>query len=423
MELKARTLLIIFVITLILGISGYIGIRKSQILVNRLVKEEFLLLQAADELQIFNLQLRRYEKDIFLNIEDHGIQLEYQNRFMKVLKNMRKELDKIIPVLEKIPDIENSTKQAVFSIREHIDTYEKGANKLFKSAIYANTETPQELNTQMEEYKIETHQIEADLNIFTKAIDDLISKRLIITIKKTCLYNRIITFLMLFFLITVSYLLFKYYISSSSNIRLHRKNKELNIISCTDKLTGLYNRHYLDNKLQNWLEDSSKDKNRLWCIFMADIDHFKNINDTWGHPVGDKVLIQFSNRLKLSLREDDVLIRWGGEEFLFLILDADNRKVKDLARRVVKVISDQDFNGYEPPVNITCSVGYCIFPMERIGTPSDINRFIEFADMALYHAKQNGRNKAAGLHLNNSGFDVDQISDSGDEIKKRLIII
>ena len=158
--------------------------------------------------------------------------------------------------------------------------------------------SPQLLNTQMAEYKIATHQIEADLNVFTKAIDELIRKRLITTIEKTHFYTRIISFSMLFFLITVFFLLFKYYLSRSSNLKLHKKNRELDILSNTDKLTGLYNRHYLDTKLPEYFGNSNRDGNEMWCIFLADIDHFKKINDTWGHQTGDQVLIQFSNRFK-----------------------------------------------------------------------------------------------------------------------------
>ena len=75
------------------------------------------------------------KKDIFLNVGKHGIQLQYQNKFIEVLGKMRRQLDKIIPVSDNIPDIEKKAKESVLSIRENIDTYEKGANNLFESAI------------------------------------------------------------------------------------------------------------------------------------------------------------------------------------------------------------------------------------------------------------------------------------------------
>ena len=418
MEIKIRNLLIIFTIALFAGISGYTGIKNSESLIRKLVNEEFQLLQLADELQIYNLQLRRYEKDIFLNIGKQEVQSQYRKKFIEVIGKIRSNLDKIIPISENIPDIENSAKLAVLSIRENIDTYEEGANELFKSAIANTGGTPQQLNIQMAGYKIATHQIEADLEIFTKAIDELIRKRLVLTIEKTCIYTKIITFSMLFILLVVCFLLFKYYVYSSSNLKLHKKNIELNILSNTDKLTGLYNRHYLDHKLLNYLVDEAKNENELWGVFIADIDHFKGINDRWGHPVGDQVLVQFSSRLKLSLRENDILTRWGGEEFLFLIPDTDYRKVKDLANRIVKVTSENDFNISGDSVSITCSVGFCIFPMIKIKSQSDFSRFIQLADMALYQAKNNGRNQAAGLFINSSAIDTNNISNIHEAIEQ-----
>lgn len=163
----------------------------------------------------------------------------------------------------------------------------------------------------------------------------------------------------------------------------------LNIIKLNDKvirdnLTSAYNREYFNQNYQKIIIDTIKDNYKLAIAFL-DIDHFKIVNDTYGHDVGDDVLIHFVNVLQRFSRTDDILIRWGGEEFILILkirAESDLFNVLDHLRKVIEV---QDF----PTIGKkTCSIGGSIYK-----NGEDINRTIKRADDGVYEAKSAGRNK------------------------------
>lgn len=146
-----------------------------------------------------------------------------------------------------------------------------------------------------------------------------------------------------------------------------------------DELTQLYNR-----KILNSLEF-----NGIKCLIILDIDNFKSINDTYGHLIGDEVLKTLAKTLQNSLRKKDVLIRWGGEEFLILLDGIDNKET-------VKMVAESIRTKVEHTVieklgkNVTCSFGVCC---KDIHNENDFNEAVKLADDALYKAKENGKNR------------------------------
>ncbi|NPA55198.1 MAG: diguanylate cyclase [Epsilonproteobacteria bacterium] len=148
----------------------------------------------------------------------------------------------------------------------------------------------------------------------------------------------------------------------------------------TDSLTKLYNRKILAKVLPS-LESTRR------CLLMMDIDHFKQINDNYGHLVGDRVLVQLSELLKNSIRRDDILIRWGGEEFLLIL---DNVSDIDIAYKVANSLRHkiEEFT-FDFVERVTCSFGVCCGVISQ----DSFEMLVEKADKALYGAKQTGRNK------------------------------
>lgn len=160
--------------------------------------------------------------------------------------------------------------------------------------------------------------------------------------------------------------------------------KEKDTLASIDLLTGTLNRRSFIYKADKEIARSHRYNNPLSLIF-CDIDKFKSINDTHGHAVGDDVLKQFSSALKNNLRENDLLARWGGEEFVILTIETDINQAEILAEKLRKTIMELKI----PIVkNITCSFG-----VAQLNGNDTLESLCERADQALYKAKNNGRNK------------------------------
>ncbi|MCS7263900.1 MAG: diguanylate cyclase [Armatimonadetes bacterium] len=160
-------------------------------------------------------------------------------------------------------------------------------------------------------------------------------------------------------------------------------------LSLTDSLTGIANRRHLEWRLNEEVERAKRYHYQLSAL-MLDIDNFKQINDTYGHIIGDLVLQQIAQRLKGSLRRTDFLARYGGEEFVVLAPQTSSERAIILAERLRRVILESPMYVTDNlSLHITVSIGVAVFP-EHAQNESDL---IQAADLALYKAKQTGRNK------------------------------
>ncbi len=151
-----------------------------------------------------------------------------------------------------------------------------------------------------------------------------------------------------------------------------------------DKLTGAFNREYFEDNYEK-LISKFVDETYSFGIAILDIDYFKNVNDTYGHDVGDNILVDFVKIIKKYSRMDDYLIRWGGEEFIFIL------KIKnytDLEISLEKLRKNIENSNFSKNIKITCSCGGTIHSLNE-----DIKDTIKRADEALYNAKNTGRNK------------------------------
>jgi diguanylate cyclase (GGDEF)-like protein len=133
-------------------------------------------------------------------------------------------------------------------------------------------------------------------------------------------------------------------------------------------------------------------------FFMVDIDHFKRVNDTFGHPAGDELLRQFAQRLQHALREMDTVVRWGGEEFFIVARSIHRDQGMMLAERILEAARAKPFLLGTQSHRATCSVGFAPFPLD-VDHPHDTpwERVVAFADRCLYAAKDSGRDGCVGL--------------------------
>ena len=195
------------------------------------------------------------------------------------------------------------------------------------------------------------------------------------------------------------------------SLELQRKNLELQEISFTDALTGAWNRRYMEEIVTAEAEQVLRNYQRArgggirkldhrdLVFIMVDMDFFKEVNDEHGHPAGDRLLQLVAQRLAAVVRKSDVLVRWGGEEFLIMSRSADPSGTPAFCSRILEVMSAEPFDlGHGITVRKTCSVGWAAFPWHR-GAFEAIcaEESIVLADAALYRAKALGRNLGIGI--------------------------
>ncbi|HEY0720272.1 MAG TPA: sensor domain-containing diguanylate cyclase [Gammaproteobacteria bacterium] len=161
-------------------------------------------------------------------------------------------------------------------------------------------------------------------------------------------------------------------------------------IGLTDPLTGVSNRRYFEQRLIEACATAQRHHRPLAALFV-DVDHFKRINDTWGHPVGDSVLRDIAHLIAAQLRHSDVLCRYGGEEFVILLPDTTREAARDIAERIRLAVADHPF---EIPTRVTISAG--VSALEQFAEtdfPAMSQQLVATADAALYRAKQQGRDR------------------------------
>jgi diguanylate cyclase (GGDEF)-like protein len=167
------------------------------------------------------------------------------------------------------------------------------------------------------------------------------------------------------------------------NSMLKSKNKEYEIMASTDSLTGLYNRHkFTELYLSSYTSMIQRDNEM--SLILLDIDHYKRVNDTYGHGVGDTVLVQIAHTLLRTLRNIDIVCRWGGEEFLVLLPTASIDNAKALAQKLKENIETLEI---EIAGSVTASFG-----ISNVEEGESMHEVVDRADKALYLAKNSGRN-------------------------------
>lgn len=230
------------------------------------------------------------------------------------------------------------------------------------------------------------------LSIYNKAIDEttesqrqqIMNKWLSLTFQYDSDYS-LLWKLLAGLLIILALSLYRYRVIHRHNHELQAVNKKLVRMSQNDQLTGLPNRYYLHEAFENALHTYRRYQHQFSVIIM-DIDHFKRVNDTHGHVVGDEVIKKMANMLSDNLRDTDIVGRWGGEEFLIVCPETDNVGAKAVAEHIRKLIADTNF-GLDS-IDVTASFG-----VTEYNENEAVGECIKRADMALYRAKELGRNQ------------------------------
>jgi diguanylate cyclase (GGDEF)-like protein len=179
-----------------------------------------------------------------------------------------------------------------------------------------------------------------------------------------------------------------------SNSQLRSSNEQLLVASARDPLTGLANRRHLLAAMERTAKAGGGFQGAMLLI---DIDHFKRINDLHGHAAGDTVLVEVARRLRAALRDQDLTVRWGGEEFLIVVDGLPQGEVEALAERLLLAIGGEPVSLGAQRITVTASIGFAVFPIEPARLPLSWERAIDLVDTAMYLAKAHGRNRAYGV--------------------------
>jgi diguanylate cyclase (GGDEF)-like protein len=225
------------------------------------------------------------------------------------------------------------------------------------------------------------------------------------------------------------------------NRELRRTNVVLQEASLTDPMTGLRNRRYFSATIEADVSqalrshaDGRDPHTRDLVFYLIDADNFKEVNDEYGHDVGDKVLVEMARRLSSSIRHSDVLVRWGGEEFLIVSRYTDRSEAELLAQRVLAAVADTPIDlglgGQREVMHRTCSLGWAAFPwFPENPRAISYEEVLTLADRGLHQAKQSGKNRAVGIlpatgkrpattieGLHSTGLQVDLLAVSGPSL-------
>ncbi|MBF0484693.1 MAG: GGDEF domain-containing protein [Candidatus Omnitrophica bacterium] len=174
-------------------------------------------------------------------------------------------------------------------------------------------------------------------------------------------------------------------------VRLHEEVEQLAI---TDSLTDVYTRRYV---LERFVEDikRSKHRNMQTSLLMIDVDHFKKLNDTFGHLVGDRILKDIGGIIKSNIREIDIVGRYGGEEFCVVLPDTDKEGAAFVAERIRSAAEKSEISAYDETIHVTLSIGTASFPKD--GKTAD--ELVDKSDWALYRSKKMGRNRVCAFGI------------------------
>lgn len=320
--------------------------------------EDKIIKEIRKELENFNRELKKIKEEV-LNYKNFGQELE--NRYEEMLKkeeaflgqiNQEIEREITVMVLATIKKVINRETVALKILRRRIRNQVR--HQVLKEILKETNKIIPEIKEFVKE-EIKNKSVEI-MNQLKRQTGRQLEKEVIEQVKET-----------------------------TSILREQKEESERKAI--IDELTGVYNRRYFEAKLEDELTLAKRFRTNL-CIIMFDIDHFKKINDTYGHQAGDGILHELALTAKSLMSSVDSLCRYGGEEFVIILPETKIEQAIDLAEKLRSEVEEHIFYIGDKIINVTISAGIAEYPTHALLKQG----LIEKADSALYYAKNTGRN-------------------------------
>jgi len=358
-------------------------------------KEDVLNIAENDAIRIGTIIVKHYQYDLFnknkLNEGWSSLEIDMFDRHVK---------DFLSPFeIHKIK-VFNLNREIVYSneyrIIGAIDKNNESLIKAFQGKINSHLVQEDEIVDLSEEKQLDADVVETYFPVYNEKGEIVGAMELYVDVTRYRdeVIHRVTTSVISISAILIVVFAISYFIVRMGSKEVKTLLDRLYNMAVYDALTGIYNRGAIIERANKELSLMKRriingEPPKCLGIIMTDLDHFKKINDTYGHQAGDKVLCEFTERIRQSLREYDIYGRWGGEEFVILLPETDHRKAAAAAERLRKIIMEEPFSINGTSLNITASFGVtcCYDPYESFDT------LLAKADEAMYKAKESGRNR------------------------------
>ena len=332
-------------------------------------------------------------KKLFKEVEEKEAKLATLNTMLSSealkLKNAENKLKDSEKAIKKYQAEAKSLKELIETSKVEIAENEKIA--IQQKQLVESIKT--EMSQKERQVELLANSIELNKEILKEQVSKIESQNKVIatrdeTITEQRSWLKANVFIILIFTIFIFVLWKTNALRQKANYKLKKLNKKLYELATTDGLTGLFNRRHFLETADNELQRSKR--NKFNCtLMMVDIDHFKRVNDSYGHPAGDQVIVKVAELLSESMRQYDIVGRLGGEEFSMMLMDCDIEQAKEIAERLCAKISKEKIYYSKRTILVSVSIGLSQLEPED----EDIDEVSLRADRALYQAKEQGRNQ------------------------------
>ncbi len=196
----------------------------------------------------------------------------------------------------------------------------------------------------------------------------------------------------------------------AENRSLQFEVEKLKKVNFIDDTTGVHNKRYLQLRLKEEFARAKRHSFPISCVFI-DLDDFKSVNDTYGHMVGDRLLKEFALILTKFCRSEDIMVRFGGEEFVVIMSNSDDREAVTLAERIRAEVASHRFSNENSEISLSVSLGVSTLHSDDFGYIKDPEELVAIADSAMYMVKKSGKNNTCYLpfrteRVSNIPFDI-----------------
>ena len=383
MHSLSKKLILVAAIGLIVNAAliQFITIKYDSFLVSsiRLSNQTSEIQNSAFKAQIyFKTQIQEW-KNILLRGSDKQLYNKYFKSFVVNEDKTKQEVEKLLILAKKHPELINNITKFIV---EH-----KNLSLMYREAlsVYNNTKSNPQIAADLHVRGIDREPILLLSNIVNnshKILDD----KLNMTQENLIEVKRVV---MLSYIITLALLTIFFWLAIKKGVYqpLNRTIKKANLLARSDALTGVANRHAYNEKISTEIKRFNT-LNIPFTFLLLDIDHFKSINDSYGHESGDQALKEIGVLLTENIRDIDFIARYGGEEFVILLSETNINTAEKVANKLRELIENKEFNFNKKIVQVTISIGFSEIKLNE--TKKEI---FERTDAALYKAKELGRNK------------------------------